>query len=442
MLKSKRAAAVVAAAMTMSLAGCTDTSYVMTYNKEKINAGVYIYNMYSEMSYQMSMMYYMSGVTEKYLDQEVEGKKMSEYLPEKALRATKEYAAVVTQFEELGLELTQEELKEISDNVRSIWDSGKDLYEKEGISKESIKLVQKADKMRSKIFDHFYGEGGEEEVKDSDLETYVTDNYVRYKTISIAKSTAEDEADKESENKEKQELRDTYLAKAQETDFAGFDDVISEYNDYVTSQSQVSDDDSSNVDADDSAAEDNVTEEKSAEESTETQTDAPVDSEAEEAAADEEAGESSQADVIDVTGPVADEAAAEDAETTPEEDPYANEIMMDVGNMEDDTKESDQGKLALAANDLEVAKASAYEDDNYYYVLIKGDVGERAGTYVTENRDTLLHSLKDDDFTAKLDKWIEALNIKENTDAIKRYTAKQVYTIQEDYYKELNEQQS
>ncbi len=447
MHKSKKAAAAaVAAAMTLSLAGCTDTSYVMTYNdNEKINAGVYIYNLYTEMSYQMTMMYYVSGVTEGYLDQEVEGKKLSEYLPEKAKQATKEYAAIITKFDELGLELTEEELKTISDNLRDQWDASKDLYEKEGISKESIRQVQKGELMRTKLFDYYYGEGGEEAAGDSDLEQYVKDNYLRYKTISIAKSTDEDETVAEQDNKDNEALRDSYLEKAEGLGFDEFDDVIDEYNAYVADLTAAAEETSGTDLTDDSTAEIDLGEtddsdeaEAVAQEETEAEADAPEDSTADtEETADEAAEDTAAEEDYNIALPQDEEAVADEV-TTAEEDPYANETMLDYGNMDDDTKESDQGKLADAINALEVGKAAAYEDDNYYYIIIKGDVAERAAQYALDNHDTLLHSLKDDDFQTKLDSWIEALNIKENSDALKRYSAKQVYDLQEEYYTELN----
>ena len=77
MNKFKRAlAAIAASAVMLTMTGCSDTRYAMTYNNtEKVNAGIYIYNLYSELSYQMTMAYYMSGAAELDFDQEIEGKK-------------------------------------------------------------------------------------------------------------------------------------------------------------------------------------------------------------------------------------------------------------------------------------------------------------------------------------------------------------------------------
>lgn len=438
-----------AAAVTLSLAGCTDTSYVMQSGDQKVNAGIYIYNMYSEMSYQMSMMYYTQGITENYFDQEVEGKKLADYLSEQALKATKEYVAVVNKFEELGLELTEEETKEISDNVRSTWDSYGDFYESEGISKDSVKLVMRASTMRTKLFDYYYGEGGEEAVSDSDIESYLNDNYVRYKTIAIAKSTNEDETAAETEDQEKKALRDEYLEKANGVSFEDFDAVIEEYNEYVAAQSQEnsvsSDVDSSAADAADSSlsagtdssmADDTSSEIESGDDR---QVMAPV---------MEDSSAADESSVADSTSSVDDSSMSDDSasdsedgnETTAdgtetEEDPYANEMLYNYGTMDDDAKESATGKLVAAVNDLEFGVATAYEDDNNYYVIIKGDIKERSAEYASENHEDMVQIMKSDDFQKKVDSWVEATDIKENKDAIKRYTPKAVYDKQVEYQK-------
>ena len=192
MAKAKKITAALTAALlcTASLTSCSDTSYVMTVGDSKINAGIYIYNELTEMSYQMTMMYYQKGIKKDYFDQKVDGKAFDEYLSDYALTATKEYAAVVDKFNELGLTLSDEDIKSINDSISSTWDSQGEFYESEGISKESVKLALKGSKMREELFDHYYAEGGEEAVSDDEMVKYLDDNYLRYKSISFAKTKA------------------------------------------------------------------------------------------------------------------------------------------------------------------------------------------------------------------------------------------------------------
>lgn len=482
MAKLKKVAALaVALAMTLSLGACGEKNrYVMEYDGEKINAGVYILNMYSEMSSQIAMMYYYQGITEDYFSQEVEGKSLSDYLSDKAYSATRDYAAVVTQFDSLGLSLTEDETKEISDQVSSMWDGYGELYESLGISKESAKLVYLAQKMDEKLFDYYYGAEGTEAVSDSDLESYVNENYLRYKVISIQKSTNEDETAAAEEDKESEALRDEYLAKAEGVDFAGFDEIITQYNDYLTEKAAAeADADSTTQDdleelagptleeqeeapADESAASEDAPEESAAsgEETAESseevpeepnageeETPAPEESAAESAVeetAEEETGEVTESAADEsVEETVGDDSTAEDGEVLlsgedagEEPDPYANEVMRDYSTLTEEDLEEDSGKLMTFIKGLETGKATAYEDDNTYYIVIKGDVTERSAEYVSENRDTLVHSVKDDDYRAKKDSWVEAISFTDNTDAIKRYTPKAIYDREEKYYDE------
>ncbi len=448
MNKFKRiCAACAAAAMTLSLAGCTDTSYVLQSGDEKVNAGIYIYNMYTEMSYQISMLYYMEGITENYFDQEIEGQKFEDYLSDYALKATKEYVAVVNKFEELGLELTEEETKEISDSVRETWESYGDFYESEGISKDSVKLVQKAVKMRTKLFDYYYAEGGEEAVSDSDIENYLNENYVRYKTISIAKSTDEDETAAAEADEESKALRDEYLEMASDVSFEEFDTVIEAYNDYLEEKNAESSDvdsatdDSTAADTDSSTAEDTSSVMETEGEQQEVMAAETEESSlADESSADDSTSyddsvvsdDSSASDDSTASSESDDETSAEDNDTV-EEDPYANETLYNYGAMDDDEKESSTGKLLEAVNALDVGVAAAYEDDNYYYIIIKGDITERSAEYASENHDSLVQTMKSDEFQAKVDSWVEAIDISENKDAIKRYTPKAVYDKQIEY---------
>ena len=238
MSKIKKAfAAISAAAMMFTMSGCSDTRYVMTYKGgEKVNAGVYIYNLYSEMSYELTMSYYTTGQAIIDLDSDKDGQKLRDYLVEQARKNTKECIAITYKFDELGLELTDEELKSINDNIKSIWDASGDLMEEEGISKESIRTVLKAQTMRTRLFDYYYAADGVEAVTDADMKKYVEDNYVRYKAIRIQKSNAEDSAEAEKENKEYEAIRDEYLAKAEGLSYEEFDDLIKEYNEYAAAK--------------------------------------------------------------------------------------------------------------------------------------------------------------------------------------------------------------
>ena len=127
--------------------------------------------------------------------------------------------------------------------------------------------------------------------------------------------------------------------------------------------------------------------------------------------------------------------AEESAEPAEEVDPHANDQMLNFGTMDDEAKESDQGKLAEFIKSQNENEVTTYEDDNSYYILIKGDVTGYSAEYAANNHDNLIQDMKGDEFQAKIDSWIDEIGITENPDAIKRYTAQAVYDKQVEYQK-------
>ena len=90
----KRAAAALCAAVLAAsmLAGCSQTDYSMTVSGEKINAGVYINFLLTEMTNQMSTLYYAQKISDpsEALTQNIDGKSFKTYVKEEAIKKTKE----------------------------------------------------------------------------------------------------------------------------------------------------------------------------------------------------------------------------------------------------------------------------------------------------------------------------------------------------------------
>lgn len=243
-IRKRAAALVTAAAMAASFAGCADTSYVMKADGETINAGIYLDYMLSSMQSQIYMWQY-SGVTENFFDQKVGDKDFATYLLDTAMENTKHYAAVEKLFKDSGLKISSEDMKTINNDLSDTWENLSKFYESEGISKDSLKKVAVNEKKEEMLFDYYYGEGGKEAASKDDLVKYMNDNYLRFKAITIYKSTNEDETQKEAENKKNQELYEKYSEKAKDVKFADFDALIDEYN----AETAATDEDADGTDA-------------------------------------------------------------------------------------------------------------------------------------------------------------------------------------------------
>ncbi len=218
----KKAAAAVcsfclAAAM---LTSCGDTTYICKSGDKSINAGVFIYYVMSQINNQTYSYYQSNGkmsediINEKYGDGTMT---VGDFAHEDAYSSCERLMCTMLKFDELGLSFTDDEKQEIKDTVEANWDP--DYYESIGIAKSSLEQIQTGLEMYEKIFYAYYGEGGTNAVSDSDINTFIKDNYVRFKLISIVKT--------EGKESEAEATAEEYAKMAEEK---SFDEVIKEYN--------------------------------------------------------------------------------------------------------------------------------------------------------------------------------------------------------------------
>ncbi len=415
----KTAAFFTAVTIAACVTGCADTSYALKANDEKIKAGIYIDYIYNEMSTQINTLY-QTGVTADFLNQKIDGKNFTDYVAEIALDHTKEHAAINDKFDELKLKLDDDKIKEINSTVSDTWEQAGDDFEEQGISRESLKEVYLNSAKRTAIFDYYYAEGGVEEVSNDDLVKYVNDNFLRYKVMSFAKNAQDEKADKESKD-----LRDKYLKMAEGLNFEEFDTVIDAYKKYQEEQNNASS-------AADSTSDTNSTDDTKADESSSENTDSSM-TEGTLSSYEAEGETESATDVsADNTSSTADDESSASDDNSEAENPYPNESMTNYGVLKDSDLESIQGKALTKIKELEVGKATAYEDDSSYYIFIKGDIAERSKEYVADeqNHDTILYQMKSDDYQKMLDDWVSKISYDINDKAIDRYTVEKIYNIQ------------
>ncbi|MBR4555076.1 MAG: hypothetical protein IKO27_05725 [Ruminococcus sp.] len=500
----KTAALLACAVIASTVTGCSDTTYSIKFDGEEVKAGVYIGYLQNELTNQLYMLS-NTGDTDDVFSNQVDGKSLSDYVKDNSLKDIKEYAGIKKQFAAEGLTLSDDELKEMNTGVKNSWDSMGELYEYDGVSKESLKEIYRESLMRSKLFDHYYGTEGKEAPSAEDIQKYVNENYVRYKIISIYKSTETDETKKKEENDAKLKERDDLYEKGKDYSYEDFDKLIDEYNE----SQKVPEDDSSTPDEstpDESTADESKTDASAADESTSdsstadentadassadetsslTETDTSVNAAApdeglvttgpddsdKEIAAGEVSGDSSvNADssseaAEDTSSANSDDAASdteagpaedtvlsaadpsskedigdgsievEDVSGTEEADPFKNDVMINLASYTDKDFETESGKLYKFIKGADKGKVLTFENENAYYIVIKEDPAGYTG-YAEENRDTIVQTMKKDDFQSKIDSWVEAANISVNDKAIKRYTPEVIYDRMNEYYEE------
>ena len=492
--RMKRFAAAAAAALVAasSVTGCaSSTDYSLTANGKKVNAGVYINYMLSEMTSQMYQMLYYTGEVKKLdecFEKQIDGKDFTAYVKDKALDSTKEFAAIAAKFDELGLSLSEEDAKSIEDSVSNAWSSQKDYYELEGISRESLKMCSEHSYKKDAIFDHYYSENGTDAVSKETMQNYVNDNYVRFKVVAIPKSSETEEEAKNKENEELKALWEQYIKEAESLDFAGFDKIFDEYNAYKeqkqaekeaaeaaeTDAAGLSDELSPDeldgseqvIDVDVPAAEAAAEEETESavvttapaedtnadakttidpndpdkptklEESPDSATAAEDSTETTTTtAAAEEPAPDASSDSTESSDDSASAEADKGSEAEVETDPYANETIVNYTESTDSTSDyysENYAKLLEEVKKTEYGKVGKLEINDYFYVFMSADVAERTD-YTKDHYDTLLHKMKDEEFNGLVNGWIEAASIVVNEKAVKRYTVKEVYDRQQEY---------
>lgn len=469
MLRKKIIAAAAALAVAASVAGCANASKILTVDGKDLKAGVYINYMLSQYSMlKYYSQYFSSGdSTTAFLDQKYsEDETYGEYLKSYALEQTLRGVAADKLFKEEGLELTDEEKSEIDSNVDSYVDSmGDDYLEMQGVSKESVKIMYTYEKEKELLFDHYYAKDGTKEVKDDEIKTYLGDNYLRYKTVTISKtpeanadgSEATDEQKKEADEKAKA-LADKYLALAKEKGADSFDEVIEAYSEETatteatteaTSDEATGESTTSAETTATAATTEKATTEETTYDSSKTYTVTFYNGSS--AAYDED----SDFPPIEVKG--GDKVSKPDK--TPEK-PYYNfkgwyadangstEFDFDTPISADTviyadftTNETLTQYDSDSATDLQKAikkmDANAIEiqsDDNNYYVVLKLDASARED-YLTggDNHDSIISTMKTDEFNDTLDKEAKGAKIDKNDRAIKKYTPEKIEEIATKY---------
>ncbi|MBE6842989.1 MAG: hypothetical protein E7510_09210 [Ruminococcus sp.] len=232
----KLIAAVTAVTMMFAATSCGEsTSWIVEYGDQKVNAGVYIF--YQTQAYNEAI----TKLTEEdeNLDvadtkllktKTIENMNFTDWVNDQATQNVRIHLAVEKKFKELGLEIDEAKKKEINDQVDMMWSYYSEVYEQNGIGKESFKEIMEFDYMQTEVFNKCYDKGGEFEYSDNDIKAYLEGNYSRVKMIQLHLTDgASEELDDEGKKKIK-EMADDYLKRAKAGE--DFDALIEEYSEY------------------------------------------------------------------------------------------------------------------------------------------------------------------------------------------------------------------
>ena len=198
-IKTKLFGLGMAAAMLLSLAGCnlSTPASVGSIGDVDIPAGVYLLAQYNAYNTASGLAELATGETANDVkavlkaectgtigDEEVTATG-AEYVEKLTLRAIEYYAAVETKFAELGATLEDAATSEVADNVDSMWESNGDLYEANGIGKNSLQAYLLNAQKASTILTLLYGPDGSQPVTDAEYTDYINNDCYYIESVQI-----------------------------------------------------------------------------------------------------------------------------------------------------------------------------------------------------------------------------------------------------------------
>lgn len=199
----KLAAVLSAAAIAVTVSGCSDNGYIMTVGDMQIRNGVYLSLQQTSISNANNKLSEDSSSDSSSSDtdsteQMIDGKTFSEWVKEDTLKGVKRFVGIQHYCNEFGISLSDEERSDLNKAVQEEWDSSDyylqimgfntigDYYESYGIGIESLKEMGLVNLLNDKLFMHYYGEGGERDVPDEEVDAYMEENNAAYKLMTFA----------------------------------------------------------------------------------------------------------------------------------------------------------------------------------------------------------------------------------------------------------------
>ena len=429
---------IIASAMVLSCAGCgtgKSTAYALTVDGYQVKAGVYIYYQYTAFQEAKNLAQKanekLDVTDEKALKKvKINDKDFLQWVEDKTTTACAEHVAVMKKFDEMELSLKESDIESIESSVDSAYENNPDMFEGNGIGKESLKEIMTNTYKSNEIFEALYGENGTEGVKEEDVKNFYIENNARVIYIGLDLHDSEGNDLDEAGKKEITDMADDFLKRAKNADSTDkmleeFDLMQEEYDKYVADKAA----EAAGEETTTEAATEAVTETTSAETVSETSTsdnENTSENEADVTTAENEGASSSETTTVTTA---VSEAGSEESETTTA-NPYANETIISVVTTDENTKEEEiqytpsKTFYDWVYNDAKTNIPEIIEDEDTLYVAVRLDITERMtdeDLWSETSANSTRFNMFSDDLQDKLNEWVAGYSIEKNEKAYKRY---------------------
>lgn len=398
----------LALAMAFAGTGCVinaDKAHVATLEDgTQVPSGVYLTYMMDEASVIIGEM--DAEIKDPYKETMEDGTPVPAAIRTEAQQALREYIAINQKFDALGMELTPEEQQLLDVYVESGWGNLGALYEENNVSEASYRTVMENMLKRSALFDEVYGEGGEQEVPESELRDMFHKDYAKVMLIPLTFSTSEDaEAKAESDQRARDFIEKYYQMALGNTPFEA----------YVP--------ESDELEEEPETAEGEETAPEQTPEESEPETTEPVDEPAsEEAPAGEEAAEEPESGAYSLMEDIFFEAREEAMQDTELERPEPGTSYTFIPR----TSASYAQNVLDAFFSAPIGTPTVVESETGIYLFVRYDTAETPSDFDSFSA-TLLTELKAEDYADLVKTWAENLQgVTLHQDAIDHYDPKKL----------------
>lgn len=194
--------------LCLSLGACysEDNTWIARRGDDVMPIGAYIYYLTSAWSEAGERV----SANDKVLKGEIDGQKSTDWMKDRALAYVGSWYFMKDKFDELGLEMTEEDLNAI-ENGASTWPYYKESMEALGVSENSFRMAYAEQNIRARlVMLAMYGEGGERELSEDEMFAYYDENYNNYEYIYISKSKNDEDGNNVAiTDEEREELEAT-----------------------------------------------------------------------------------------------------------------------------------------------------------------------------------------------------------------------------------------
>ncbi len=406
----KATAFLTAVGLIGTMAGCGyNTRDALEVNGYKVPAGVYIY--FANTAYNQAVSQLKTEKPD--LDTEdkkavqaetLEGKDVRTWIEDKATEMVVDFVATEQKFDELGLELSEEDNLTLENMMDYYWSSNQEVMEKNGVGEESFKKILVSSYKSDAVFQHYYGIGGELGVTEEELADFYAEDNIRAQFIKLSLTDASGnalEADKKAEIKKMAEgykirVEDALASGGVTAVMAEMNTIQTEYDNY---QASITEEEGTEEGVTEAAAEETAAEtEAVAESKAESAADVTeAETEAEETEAETEAEETEAESAAETSPALAGDAAEEEtAEGETEAETAEGETEETEAETEAEAEETAAETEAASEEATEAAEEETAEEATEGATEAEPEEEETAATSFTN--ETIISVVHPEDY--------------------------------------------